>query len=320
MPREPFSGLVHSVFRQACNVELDGGRLLTVLATRRGTVPHGIRLVEVTGFDFRRLIHPGESAIGSGGLVHFATLPLRVDLSGAARARTSIGHIALDIESRGSRAAWAAAWSGVVSAGPADGLGALARSSRKPGSETVFGQGRDRICDLIRSTRLLDGTQAVSVACGAVGLGPGLTPSSDDFLVGYLSGLGTTALECRERKEFIEILRDAIRAAAKHTSLISRAQLEHAADGHTSDLLVGMLEAIADGDIKRTLTATSHVLELGSTSGADTALGLLCGCAAWDAKPLAAAVERFCSEHDSRAAEASSQFRALVGSHPHGAR
>ena len=262
VPLAPFGGRVHSVFRAACNIEPDDGRLLTVLDAR-GNVPYGIRVAG--GFDFRHLIEPGERVKGDGVVVRFARL--MVDFSGAPPARTSLCHITLDMERSGSRAAWQAAWSKVLSAGQPDGLGVT----------------RPRIAALVQATRALDATRAASAACGAIGLGSGLTPAWDDFLVGFLCALRVTARGRHEHLKFLAALCEAIRAAAHETSFVSRAQLEHAAGGHASELVVALLDAIAAGDVLHTVRATEHAVAVGSTSGTDTALGILCGCAAWDA-------------------------------------
>ena len=50
--RGRFNGTVHSVFDNACNVALDDGRLLALLAPRIANVPHGVRIDMPPGFAF----------------------------------------------------------------------------------------------------------------------------------------------------------------------------------------------------------------------------------------------------------------------------
>ncbi len=59
------------------------------------------------------------------------------------------------------------------------------------------------------ATRGCDLAETGQVA-GLIGLGPGLTPSGDDFLVGYLAGLWCSAGSTRLRVEFLSALGKAI--------------------------------------------------------------------------------------------------------------
>ena len=51
VPREDRGGRVEAVFENACNVLLDSGQLITVLARRAGNVAHGVRLLRDLRFD-----------------------------------------------------------------------------------------------------------------------------------------------------------------------------------------------------------------------------------------------------------------------------
>ena len=53
VPRTHCSGRVEAVFENACNVALDAGGLITVLAPHAGNVAHGIRLSRDLRFDVR---------------------------------------------------------------------------------------------------------------------------------------------------------------------------------------------------------------------------------------------------------------------------
>ena len=59
-PRIRFNGVIHSVFDQACNIRVDDGRLLALLAPCLGNVPHGARIATPAGFGFARHLAVGE--------------------------------------------------------------------------------------------------------------------------------------------------------------------------------------------------------------------------------------------------------------------
>jgi hypothetical protein len=98
-----------------------------------------------------------------------------------------------------------------------------------------------------------------------VGLGPGLTPSGDDALSGFLLALrhlGNRPLDLRLRTE-------------GRTPDLSAALLEHAARGDGCDQVVGLLDAVAGHTPVH--DALADLLSVGHTSGADLSLGVLAG-------------------------------------------
>ena len=287
VPHAPFAGTVQNVFSRTCNIGLCGGRLLTLLDASCGTVPHGLRLATWDGFDFRDLVSPHEPVVGRGKIIHCENWPLIIDIRHAIAVCTSIVQIALDMENSSTRSAWRASLSRIAGIAQPEELGALLPGRRRTNdrsavTELLLRQARARIPALVRSARSFDVDDAILAAVGAIGMGPGLTPSWDDFLVGYISGLHTTTLGRSDRRQFVAMLGEAVRAASSVTTAVSRVQLEHAVIGHVSERLVAMLGALAEGDIIQTTRATADILDLGSTSGIDTLLGVLFGVAVWE--------------------------------------
>ncbi len=292
VPHAPFAGTVQSVFSRTCNIELCDGRLLTLLDASHGTVPHGLRLATRDGFDFRDLVSPHEPVIGRGKIIRCGNRPLTVDIRDATAVCTSIVQIALDMENGSTRCAWRAALSQIADIAQPEGLGALLPGRRPTNDCSVLTglllrQARARIPALVRAAGSFDIDGAILAAVGGIGMGPGLTPSWDDFLVGYISGLHTTTRGRSNRWRFVAMLGEAVRAASSATTVVSRAQLEHAVTGHVSERLAALLGSLAQGDVIATTRATADVLGLGSTSGADTLLGVLLGVAAWEPQTVA---------------------------------
>jgi hypothetical protein len=124
----------------------------------------------------------------------------------------------------------------------------------------------------LRSALLSGDAQATaSSAVALIGLGIGLTPSGDDFLVGLLAGL-----EASDHPMRGALAAAIARQARGRTTEFSAALLEHACRGEFSQRLHDVLIAIAAGDVAALRHAIARAMAYGATSGADTLAGLFC--------------------------------------------
>jgi hypothetical protein len=98
-----------------------------------------------------------------------------------------------------------------------------------------------------------------------VGLGPGLTPSGDDFLTGALA-----ALDALGQTNMHVALGRAVVAAADRTSPLSASFLRAAAAGHVGENLHTMIAAIITGEVDDALAAAARIVH---TSGWDALAG-----------------------------------------------
>ena len=124
--------------------------------------------------------------------------------------------------------------------------------------------------DALRSALLGGDAQgAEAAALTLIGLGIGLTPSGDDFLVGLLAGLEATDNGMRDA------LAVAIaRAAPGRTTSFGAALLDHACRREFSQRLHDVLIAVAGPDRVELRQAIDRATAYGATSGADTLAGL----------------------------------------------
>ncbi len=107
-----------------------------------------------------------------------------------------------------------------------------------------------------------------------VGLGPGLTPSGDDYLVGMATAC---AIRGEPALAQLEVLRRVVRDNAGATNEISHAAMAHAVRGRVRDRIVRFAEALVTGDPGRMRAAGELVIAIGGTSGTDMMSGLLAG-------------------------------------------
>ena len=116
-----------------------------------------------------------------------------------------------------------------------------------------------------------------------IGLGPGLTPSGDDFLCGAMTALhylGHAAIAQR-------LAQHALPVAARDTNLISAAYLRCASTGHASIVLFDALESLVVGGDAHLARRLDAVHAVGHTSGWDSLAGAATACAELAALPAA---------------------------------
>ena len=102
-----------------------------------------------------------------------------------------------------------------------------------------------------------------------LGLGPGLTPSGDDFLVGLF-----IALSLCGRRDLVSVVDRMIRPLiAQLTGPISRLHILAAIDGEGSERFHRMLNAVLIGDYRTTSLQLRSVCLIGDTSGWDALAG-----------------------------------------------
>ena len=105
-------------------------------------------------------------------------------------------------------------------------------------------------------------------AADLTGLGVGLTPAGDDFLVGMLHGLWTRAADQVE-----ELCSAIAQTAIPRTSTLSDAWLEAASQGEAAQVWHDLLSSIQANHTSGVQSAIQRILRTGETSGADALSG-----------------------------------------------
>ena len=111
-------------------------------------------------------------------------------------------------------------------------------------------------------------------AISLVGLGPGLTPSGDDYLVGLFAVLNIDGSPCQG---WLNGGGDVLAGAEQLTNAISLAALTEAASGRVRESIQALIESLMHGTPEGLVDPLSRVLAIGSTSGADLVAGILAG-------------------------------------------
>ncbi|HUG35162.1 MAG TPA: DUF2877 domain-containing protein [Anaerolineales bacterium] len=280
VPRENFDAVIQSVFESAVNLRLAGeDRLITLLISESYELPQGIRVTD-KNFPLQSLIVDLHAA-SRGGILRFESSPLTVDLRGAPIWKCPIPELGADMGSPPVQKAWSIAWE----------LLNLQQGLRKTDilADDLFqintGSSLSRrmskpVMGLVASTEQFDTDNAIRAAEKMIGLGPGVTPSGDDILIGFLAGLWSTAGQDQRQSLFIRSFGAELVQRARQTSEISRTYIFHAAQGQFSSSLSHLVESITAGD--EVEEAAQTAMRVGHSSGMDSVTGLLIGLCVWN--------------------------------------
>ena len=125
--------------------------------------------------------------------------------------------------------------------------------------------------------------RTVTEKAGAIlGLGPGLTPSCDDFLAGLLMSLGFAGKSFYGKDEaaarFFKKAGDAIyRLSKRKTTIYSRGLIDDARHGEGPRAAISLIKCLVTGTPEDTAAAAKTLIQMGATTGADMAVGIFYG-------------------------------------------
>jgi len=144
-----------------------------------------------------------------------------------------------------------------------------------------------RITGLERAFRSEDGNLMTDAVGELIGLGPGLTPSSDDMLAGLVHLCVLYARSRGSLQDASLLISQATATEARgRTTLLSEECLKQAALGRGNEPVMRLCEALLTARPKAVERETKRVLAIGETSGTDTALGIVLGTMLCTGKPL----------------------------------
>lgn len=278
-------GHVHSVFRRVVNLRLDDGELLTLYANDDDRQPPGaISFAAPLDFDFSEHVTHRAAISCRAGILRIAATDISIDLRHARR-RNHNSNAPSPIGT-GFSSAWRAAWHTLMSADTSAGL-IISLNGRRPRASldaALAVRARQTVPRLLDAARTNDVAAAMAAAARLVGAGPGLTPSGDDFLAGFLVG-ARHAAQNDVQHAFVDTFGSRLATLYGESGDISRAYFSHAAAGRIAQPQAKLARSIAAGAPKNTIKpATVAAMHMGHSSGSDGTFGLLCGLAGWRAE------------------------------------
>jgi hypothetical protein len=283
VPRDHFDATVQSVFDSSINLRLDNGEgLVTVLVSEHYDLPQGIRLdVKNLPLQSRPV---GLHAACRNGILRFQSSPLIIGLRGAKVWNGRLSAIAIDIQKPSAERAWSIVWQSLNKQQRLKQTDLIADDLFQADTGSLLTRQLSQpVQQLIAATKRLDPQTSAEAAAKFIGLGPGVTPSGDDILIGYLAGLWSTAAQNQQRLDFLSNFGGLLSTLTKETNEISRTYLHYAIKGEFSSSTIALVSAISDGEEQNILSAAKEAMRVGHSSGMDSVSGLLIGMAAWSA-------------------------------------
>jgi len=283
IPHTDFDATIHSVFRTAVNLQpVNSDFLLTLVVAGEADLPQGIRLDTPAGFYFEKL-NAGSGVFFRNSAIVFDNSSLEVNFCQARLWQCDLPSLSTDLTNPAVSYAWKRVWKSLNEQQVRLGAEIVAQALLRPGGRVQSAVSR-RVGEVIRDLTVTIRRyqwDAPTVLTRLIGLGTGLTPSGDDFLVGYLAGLWCTILDSVDRKQYVSKLGQAVSNISWQTNDISRTYLYHAAQGQVSSRLEALARAISRGEsTEQLLPVAVSAMQSGHTSGMDTVTGLLLGLAA----------------------------------------
>lgn len=111
-----------------------------------------------------------------------------------------------------------------------------------------------------------------------IGFGPGLTPSGDDFIVGFIS-----SYHYLKKSKFIipiqmnDFVEQILLLTKNRTTFISEMMIYEACKGRFFKPIVELMKNLFFGDQKNSLVSANRLSKIGSSSGVDILRGLIWG-------------------------------------------
>ena len=252
--------------RAAIYLDLPGpGGLLVIAIEDVGGVPGGLLVDELT--DLRRIgVQPGMTFVPTAAGWAIPSAGVGIETSQAITWSAALPPAAM-LDLTQDLARTAAAARRLASDGAPDG----GLATFRPGEAWLV-----RAWTLIGNQRQAlvagDVVAALGPTVDLIGLGVGLTPSGDDYLVGLLAGFAAMGDPVG-----IELGAAIAAHAPVRTTAVGASALAHAARGAFAERLHDVLIALARGRIADLATAIERAAAYGATSGSDTLVGLFEG-------------------------------------------
>jgi len=280
MKREHQAGRVLASYHRACNLVTTEGEIIALVGPAVGNGPLNIVIEDIRVLE---RVRPGLPTVFSDDQLVLDD-SLVVSLDGAQLWGPEVNWGCLPTQRRRLEDNLAALCSRLSQNDVADGLlglvlneekepGARADGTCSPHDRAFLAMARMGIKGLMQALQDGDRSSIGGSAALLAGLGPGLTPAGDDYLVGLMAGLRVWPGLCQVSSE--EACRIILGAAEGRTTLLSRAFLRSAKEGLFGENWHELLAELAGGEAIRIRRAVRRILSTGATSGADALAGFL---------------------------------------------
>ena len=261
------SAHVFSTFERACNLIDEQGRFISIVDNTIGNGPFAVVLEELP-FSLDKMLSVGAPVVvGNNSLtVNTTTIDFSEATLWSARVdwdypkhcphqfQKNIGDLYLTVQNNASGGS----------------LSSILHSTRD-NMGYVSARVTDSAQQLYSGIVSGDMQKIYLGAANMAGLGVGLTPSGDDFLMGVIYALWAIF----DQKDAARWSRKIAEAASSRTNMLSGAMLQESANGYASEHWHVLVDVLCKENVTDVTRVSMDILSLGHTSGADALTGFL---------------------------------------------
>lgn len=248
---DKFRGTIHSIFHKAINLKLEEGDMLSLLVSRIDKSPTSI-ILNLDSFT------PFNAKVGDEFYIEDKKLIVgleEISLDHAFKYELKLPNI--DKKSRFLEDNLSIAH---------EYMDSLIKNVNNPMELLIFRKLKES------ANNLKLGVEIGSIFKSLIGMGIGLTPSGDDFLVGFMS---VAFLEVSGMENFKAAFESLIFEAGSLTNEISYSVLKNASRGYFKQIYSDFIDSFFTSTIRD--EDFEAILKMGYSSGRDTLLGIITG-------------------------------------------
>ncbi len=267
-------GRIHSVFHRCCNISVDKFGLLTLADESFPRMPG---LVHVNDIDFKTFT-VGTDVLFENSRLFFPENDLLIDCAHADQ--YTCQRQKFNVSLRVVPEYLSEAWNTVCKYGCHVGLVEIKQAVRAYDFSFDGNAGIGRLglsaLGVLCNGIILENTEEIRHGVnGLLGLGPGLTPSGDDIIGGMTAAFYLCGPE-NLSGILADIVEDALSRGGR-TTQVSECSLCHTLRGEISDAVYSATKSICTYNKFQVVNSFKKVIEYGSTSGTEIAMGICLG-------------------------------------------
>lgn len=288
---DEIKGNIHSVYRNACNIELNDSCFITLIDSTKSMVPMSISLsMGKEGFYEYRIFKGAEAVINKRELIIKNTsFKISIDVKEIWEEKPEFNFNKNDVNNLKTNLK--VVEQGILLYGKLDAAGYMLSCVNEVVPDFNFSKYecsktdknfifiKDNFIEFINAFIEKDNENISKIAEKTIGFGYGLTPSLDDFTAGLM--ISTIYMDSYFNKDInstIEFNKNIIKTSLSKTTRISSEMLKHAVDGSGSQYVKQFIKTILSSKNQyEIIKDLNKLLSTGETSGTDIAAGLYTG-------------------------------------------
>jgi hypothetical protein len=268
-------GIVHSVFDHACNIQLGRNRLITLISSKLPSYPSAIKLDFAEDRMIRSIgFKKGMKVAVNKDEIKIPAININILLTDSDVWDSSPLFLPPLIPKETLHEDLEKIWKLTLKYGTMEGVASVLDKDQKFNCWVNFVM--DSLNKLPAEIKCFNYKMISEITRHLIGLGPGLTPAADDFLLGIIASTYYIGYYFGNRFESLKKITNAmISGLAGRTTLISEIMLKNGIQARFCEPLKELMVALISGTFVDEKCLA--LLNTGGTSGSDCAAGIVWG-------------------------------------------